>query len=129
MITVTYYFMDGCGFCEMFNKEWEKICDDKELSKHFTFQKKGQYDIPSDTRGKIEGFPTVMLGDGDEQIGVVGFMSSDDAKKEYMRYLPQLEKKNKKKKMSRTTTTQRAGKRRSKKLRRKTKRRYKNKRK
>lgn len=119
--------MDGCGFCERFNGEWDKLCKDKELCRHFDFQKKGQYEIPSEIQHKIQGFPTVMMGDGEDTIGVVGFMTSDEAKKEYMKKLPELKAKKQKKKASKKGSTQRAGKRRRRKIRRKTKRRYKNK--
>lgn len=60
--TVTYYYMDGCKYCDLFSPEWDKFVDnyDGEIK----FSKKNMKDAREDLKKyNIDGFPTVIIID------------------------------------------------------------------
>lgn len=76
--TVTFYFLEGCGWCEKFKPEWASF---KELAakEGIVTREVSASENPKEVEEKgIQGFPTVIVTSGGQDKEYNGERTADD---------------------------------------------------
>jgi hypothetical protein len=86
---ITFYYMDGCGWCEKAKPEWQK-CKSRANSENFEAREVSAKDLTSKEMKAlgIDGFPTFTINvNGTETLYPSGEDRTSDALISYMKNL------------------------------------------
>lgn len=75
-VSVTFYYMDGCGWCEKFKPEWEKF--KKLVPSSVAVKEVEAQKMSEDQQKKIRGFPTIVLSKNGKDVDYEGDRTATD---------------------------------------------------
>lgn len=63
---ITYYYMENCRFCKLFNPEWKKFTEKYKSNSQLKIMKiDSGADLPDKHKNLVKGYPTVILDKND----------------------------------------------------------------
>jgi thiol-disulfide isomerase/thioredoxin len=75
-VTVTFFYMNGCGWCEKFKPEWEKF--KKVAGPNVIVKEVEAEQMTAEQQNKIRGFPTLILSKGGKDVEYDGDRTAKD---------------------------------------------------
>ncbi len=77
---VTLYYADWCGHCQSLKPEWavleQKIIEKNKEGYNIICVKKEEREMTEDEKAKIEGYPTIIITNGDVTVQYQGSRTS-----------------------------------------------------